>query len=101
MRSWPGAAPPDRVPRQPHRHHEPFLVLGLLPCLARLDPLRLALLLGKVRRPRRIAQPLRLVFRGEIEEWLEREGPVVDAGADVPELREARRDRGDGQITRL
>src|SRR5215468_3140540 len=45
--------------------------LLLLPRLARLDPLRLALLLGEVRWPGGIAQPLRLVPRREVEQRLE------------------------------
>ena len=49
----------------------------------RLDARRLAGLLGVVRRPRRVAQALRLVALAQLEQRLERPDRVVDPGARV------------------
>ena len=57
----------------------------------RLDPRRLAGLLGVVRRPRGVAQALGLVARAQLEQRLERPDRVVDAGARVADRGEPRR----------
>ena len=82
----------------------PELALALLRRLLRLrglHPLRLALLLGEVRRPRRVAQAPLLVAAGQVEELVERAGVLVDVGRRVAELRDAVRDRVEAQVAGL
>ncbi len=69
--------------------------------LRRLDAWRLAGLLGVVRRPRSVAEPVGLVPLDELEQRLEREGALVDARADVTELRVARRHGAQGEVAEL
>jgi hypothetical protein len=52
------------------RRDDTFLLRRAAPALRRLDAGRLALLLRVLRRPRRIAEPRRLVLRRELEERL-------------------------------
>ena len=58
---------------------------------ARLHPLRLALLLAEVRRPRGVAEALGLVAVGELEQRVERVVDVVDRRRGVAALGEPRR----------
>src|SRR5438477_12018766 len=62
-----------------------------LPRARRLHSGRLARLLAILRRPRRIAKPLALVTRGELEQRLERAWLPIDAGVRIANLRESRR----------
>src|SRR3954453_9520016 len=58
-------------------------VRGVIAVAAGVRALGLPLLLGEVRRPRRVADPLLLVAAGELEELIERAGPLVDVGGGV------------------
>src|SRR6185295_8750238 len=68
---------------------------------ARLNALGLALLLGEVRRPRRVADALLLVAAGELEQRIERAGVLVDVGGRVAERAHAGGDGVQPQVAGL
>src|SRR4029453_13889132 len=73
---------------------------GALPA-RRGPPHRPPRLLGVVRRPGRIAEPVGFLLAGELEQCGERARMLVDRGVAVPELRDACGHRPQGEILRL
>src|SRR5690349_10895204 len=64
----------------------------------RLHSGRLARLLAKMRRPRRVAQSLPFLARGELEQPLERAGRLIDARVTVAHGGEPLRHRGERKL---